>query len=387
MHDCSFLNPKAVSMSTENKRSSSMVLTDWTQLPEELLQVISEKMDNCFDVVHARSVCSLWRSTIPFPSSPSYSLPMFNEVSLENEGLCTLKKIPFFLFRVPTLAPAASADEYFMGGIVQDESEEDHMEELPSPIQYSVKVKIRESEPTLMNMLNCQILSLGHQYRLMNWNPDGLKKPLRTMAFIPINKEGRIEFVLLLNYKGVLWVLTSGAKMKWKRLENVRNGSCWNLVTFRGRFYASFIYGTSVVIDPYSLDVTLLMPSQPLLVTNYLVPYGNDELFLVQRIASHSTYRVSRLDEEAGKWVEVSHLGDRVLFINHPLLGNICCSAKEFPNGCGVIGNSVVVTYEAVGETFFYKSVNNRWILSKEIRGKILSNYPVVAFRVKHASP
>ncbi|CAA7047920.1 unnamed protein product [Microthlaspi erraticum] len=37
---------------------SSWMILDWTQLPEELLQVISENLDNCFDVVHARSVCS-----------------------------------------------------------------------------------------------------------------------------------------------------------------------------------------------------------------------------------------------------------------------------------------------------------------------------------------
>ncbi|KAF3551747.1 hypothetical protein DY000_02006188 [Brassica cretica] len=35
---------------------------DWSLLPEELLHIISKNLDECFDVVHARSVCTLWRS-------------------------------------------------------------------------------------------------------------------------------------------------------------------------------------------------------------------------------------------------------------------------------------------------------------------------------------
>ncbi|CAN6806708.1 unnamed protein product [Brassica oleracea] len=33
---------------------------EWSLLPEELLQIISKNLDDCFDVVHARSVCTLW---------------------------------------------------------------------------------------------------------------------------------------------------------------------------------------------------------------------------------------------------------------------------------------------------------------------------------------
>ncbi|CAA7047921.1 unnamed protein product [Microthlaspi erraticum] len=49
--------------------------------------------------LHARSVCSSWRSAFPLPCSlvrPRYSLPRFNEDTLENEGFCSLKKIPLF---------------------------------------------------------------------------------------------------------------------------------------------------------------------------------------------------------------------------------------------------------------------------------------------------
>ncbi|KAL0670435.1 hypothetical protein Bca4012_033139 [Brassica carinata] len=49
--------------------SSSSMVPDWTQLPEELLHIITGKLEHCFNVIHARSVCTSWRSTFPFPHS------------------------------------------------------------------------------------------------------------------------------------------------------------------------------------------------------------------------------------------------------------------------------------------------------------------------------
>ncbi|KAG7567858.1 F-box domain [Arabidopsis thaliana x Arabidopsis arenosa] len=127
-----------------NKKISS-IMPNWSQLPDELLNLIFKNLeDYCFDVLHARSVCRSWRSTFPFPCCllrPSYSLPTFADFPFVIEDLCTLEKVPLFLFRLR--APAASTallSEYFLGGIGRDESE-DHME-LPSPLQCSVRVKI-----------------------------------------------------------------------------------------------------------------------------------------------------------------------------------------------------------------------------------------------------
>ncbi|XP_048633677.1 F-box/kelch-repeat protein At1g64840 isoform X2 [Brassica napus] len=77
--------------------SSSSMVPDWTQLPEELLHIIKDKLEHCFNVIHARSVCTSWRSTFPFPHSllcPSYSLPAFGDFPYVSKGLCTLEKVP-----------------------------------------------------------------------------------------------------------------------------------------------------------------------------------------------------------------------------------------------------------------------------------------------------
>ncbi|CAA7032993.1 unnamed protein product [Microthlaspi erraticum] len=353
-------------------------MPDWSLLPEDLLHIISTHLENCFDVVHARSVCSSWRSALPLPcilSRLSYSLPSYAEFPYESEDLFTLKKVPWFLFRVRT--PSAFATKYFLGGIGRRDESEDHTE-LPSPLQCSVKIpRSSDSEPTLMNMLDFQILSLGYEYRMFGWRP----RYYRGVAFLPLNKEGGGEdFVVLISCSNGLLVLTS-AEMKWKQLENVPKKTGRGVVTFGGKFYASF-YDEIVVIDPYSLDVTLLMPSlQPLGELHYLVPYGNDELFLVDKCQRPFGLRVSRLDEVAGKWVEVTDLGNRVMFMRD--LENFCCSAKEL----GVSGNLILFTNLISDLTFFYKyevrEEDGLMCWSVTFPGR----YPVVAFRVEQASP
>uniref|UniRef100_A0A1J3I6D5 F-box/kelch-repeat protein n=1 Tax=Noccaea caerulescens TaxID=107243 RepID=A0A1J3I6D5_NOCCA len=381
---------------------------DWSLLPEELLHAISENLDNCFDVVHARSICSSWRSTVPFPSCllrQSYSLPTF---PIEKEGFFTIEKIPMFLFRVRShsaaLAAVASPSEYVLGGIGRRDESDDHITELPRspPLECSVEFKIpgSESDPTLMNMLDCQIFPLGHHYRMIGEEP----KDYRGLAFLPLNKEGGEEgggeFVVLLSYSNVLMALRS-SEMRWMRVTKISKASYSDLVGFRGRFYAVVLDREIVVIDPYSLDVTPLMPSQALRSLKFLVPSGDDdELFLVELIIPPSGVldfgrfkcRVSRLDdeEEDGKWVEVTDLGDRVLFIGH--LGNMCFSAKKLPDGYGLSRNSLLFTNGPGNVSYLYKygvdtgNVEDDlsfWRLSRENRVTFLSTYPVIAFRVE----
>ncbi|KAL1224709.1 F-box/kelch-repeat protein [Cardamine amara subsp. amara] len=377
----------------ENKIASMM--PEWSQLNEELLQLISKHLESCFDVVHARSVCSSWRSSFPFPSGllrPSFSLPAFADFPQESKDLCTFEKVPLFLFRVrPPPVAAVLPSEFFLGGISREKSD-DHIELLPSPLQCSVKVKIARCVPQLVNMLDCQILPLGHQYRMISWDPQDWRRDYEGMAFLPLKEEGGGEFIVLLNYTKFLFVLTS-AEMRWMRLKQISDDSCKGVVTFRGRFYAVFVNGDVFVIDPYSLEATLVMSSHPWASSTYLVSSGNDELFMVEKIIRNEVYyirsdcrlRVSRLDEEAGKWVEVSDLGDRVLFVG--LLGNVSCSAKELPDNCGVSGNSILFS----NEPYFYKygpitgSVEddpNCWTFSRENVVRFLSTFSVVALQL-----
>ncbi|XP_056864233.1 F-box/kelch-repeat protein At1g64840-like [Raphanus sativus] len=362
----------------------TLSVPDWSLLPVELLHIISKKLEDCFNVVHARSVCTSWRSIFLFPSHlsrQSYSLP-----TLDNKGSWSLEKIPLFLFRNRTLAA-----EYFVGGIGRNEPEED----LPSPNQCSVKVEIPGSDPRLMNILDCQILPLRHQYRMIGCNAKGY----RGVAVLPLNKEGGGDFVVLLNCTSGLMVLRNN-EMRWRRFQTLSMHPCDDLVTFRGRFYALFVDGDVFGFDPHFLELYPLVRlklDRKCGWSTSLVPSGDDELFLVELFStrrngdvldlmSRVTLRVCRLDVDAGQWVMVKDVGDRVLVIGD--LGNVSFSAKELPDGCGVSGNSVVFTYGPSNVTCSYRYDDdlNCWRYKREDLVTILGRSPAVALRVERSS-
>ncbi|CAH8363736.1 unnamed protein product [Eruca vesicaria subsp. sativa] len=377
------------------KKNPSMTIPDWTLLPGELLHVISTKLHNCFDVLHARSVCTSWRSSFPFPehrlTRPTHSLPSFAEFPYESDDFCTLEKVPIFLFRAKTRPILPSL--YFIGGVIKDEQNSSQTQSC------SLKVKVHERVLDVANILDFQIFPLGHHYRVIGFDPREPTSAYRGVAVIP--GKGDDDYLLLLNYTKLLYIFRS-AEMKWIGIEEFSDDTFYEVVAFRGMFYASFVTAGVFVLDPYLMEVTPLMPSPPLqhaININNLVKCGDDddELFLVEKfypfpdptIIDFGLFncRVSRLDEKAGKWVAVSDLGGRVLFIGH--FGNVCCLGKELPDGCGLSGNSIVYTSERGRVTFAYKYTRGEgdglgiWRLSREFRVSILSTSPVVALRVE----
>ncbi|CAF2279764.1 unnamed protein product [Brassica napus] len=258
-----------------------------------------------------------------------------------------------------------------------------------------------------MKMNDCQILPLGHQYRMIGCNA----KEYINVVVLPLNQEGGGggDFVVLLNFTKVLLVYRS-TEMRWRRLHTqpFTTATCEELFTFRGKFYAIFISGDFFAFDPHFLGLTTLKPLElPNCGScNDLVQSGDDELFLVETIIPRNddvlsfnrlTLRVCRLDVEAGQWVVVTDIGDRVFIIGE--FGSVSCSAKEFPEGCGVSGNSILklcgsilYTHMPWNETYFYKygvetgreeDDLNCWRFSRENLVTILSTSPVVALRVE----
>nr|VDD13442.1 unnamed protein product [Brassica rapa] len=92
----------------------SSMMPDWSLLPEELLHFISQNVENCFDGVHGRSVCTSWRSNIPFPSCllrTSYSLPTFAQFPVETKAHAPSRR--------SLCAASTSPCEYFLGEMSQ----------------------------------------------------------------------------------------------------------------------------------------------------------------------------------------------------------------------------------------------------------------------------
>ncbi|XWS55136.1 hypothetical protein CRYUN_Cryun10bG0149000 [Craigia yunnanensis] len=80
-------------------------MADWTQLPKELLDLISKHLDASFDVIRFRSVCSTWRSTVISPERHRLA-PLFPVIPDDGGILDTsfgfsLSKRTVFLFGSP----------------------------------------------------------------------------------------------------------------------------------------------------------------------------------------------------------------------------------------------------------------------------------------------
>lgn len=82
---------------------------DWSQLPTELLVLISEKLSNSeLYLIRFRSVCSSWRSSVSNYHRP-YHLPLlkqlppfFNNNNTPNESVFYVMKHNIFLIKSPT---------------------------------------------------------------------------------------------------------------------------------------------------------------------------------------------------------------------------------------------------------------------------------------------
>lgn len=149
--------------------------------------------------------------------------------------------------------------------------------------QCSAKMKIRDFILNLLNIADGQIIPLGYMCRMVGYNPILFSTTYRGVAFLPLNKEkgGGAEFIGLIGYTHHMWVLRS-TEMSWMRLDTTSSADCWDIVTFRGKFYAVFTNGDVFEIDPYTLETTPLRPTEIVecRTVNYLVPYGDDELYL-----------------------------------------------------------------------------------------------------------
>ncbi|MCI21530.1 F-box protein [Trifolium medium] len=73
------------------------VVANWSQLPKDILILISERIDNELDLIRFRSVCSSWRSS-SIPNHHHISLPLKYSLS---DPFCSLSKCNIFLIKPP----------------------------------------------------------------------------------------------------------------------------------------------------------------------------------------------------------------------------------------------------------------------------------------------
>ncbi|CAH8361917.1 unnamed protein product [Eruca vesicaria subsp. sativa] len=321
-------------------------MVDWSLLPKDLLELINGRFETCFEAVHLRSVCSLWRSAIPRRSykqslSVDYLLPIFSDnPRFRGDKNCILKKIPNFLLRYQT---PFGADCLIVGISESIYDKQKLVSSLPG-------FGFTSEYGMVLNTLSSQIIPLDHHY-VIKFNAT------TTIRYITMRRDFS-ERVAFLSEDGGDFTVVAGvldtlmmyrsSEERWIKIEG-QFRSYQDMVSFKGRFYVVDKSGRGrvFVIEP-SLEVSEIrsVTQAHECYWEALVVSGDAELLLVQRFTPrgyhdenmHTWFRLFKLEEgDQRRWVRVSDLEERVVFLG--INRNFCYSAKEIP---GVKGNCVM---------------------------------------------
>jgi hypothetical protein len=302
---------------------------DWSELPKDLLYLISQRTDNEIDFIHFRSVCSTWRSsTIPYHD---HILP-FKVPLLDNKSFSYLLKGSYFLIK-------------------------------PSPHQQQQQEQTLVHRPWMIGIgKNLSGMRIGRRIRKKDWNTqfyfhstdlDFIKLSvhhLRTDYFIDgpffdgygywYPKKVVVVtplIIAILFYGKDHLVLSCCSDERWTEIPDMPS-SIGDICVFKGQLYAVEKYsGKIVTVAPEDLsvqlvakdvfggegDIKFLVESEGQLLladvyASFDVDFDHKDAFKIH---------VFRLDENEKKWVKLPSLGDRILFLGDN--GSFSASASD----------------------------------------------------------
>ncbi|KAK4401348.1 F-box protein SKIP23 [Sesamum angolense] len=311
-------------------------MADWSTLPAELLNLVSQQLPSSTDVLRFRSVCSTWRAAVPPPPTTA-SFPI-----LPNSGISDTSW-GFYLSK-RTIYSLQSPLTNHSSWIIKLERDNPSRMHLLNPLARSQFRPLPNNFPKLFNFFNLRVKELGEEYALqyINFRPTansiGEAGNLYMEKVAVSNNLGNGFVLLTIHVSGKLVVCKSGDK-KWRVIDDLP--SPYDDVILReGRFYAVDNTGRVVLVNSLDFNVSLVANSifggdkkflvdsdgELLLVDMYLSVGPADDLgfnegfefyeefdcFMSERTVK---FKVFRLDENVGKWVELTDLGDRLLFL------------------------------------------------------------------------
>ncbi|XP_042493888.1 F-box protein SKIP23 isoform X2 [Macadamia integrifolia] len=363
-------------------------MTDWSQLPRDVVEVIARRLTTYFDALRFRAVCSSWRSAV---SQSPHRLPCHFPI-VPNEGFVEttcgfyLSKRTIYRLGLPEdrISTCIGSSEASDGWLIKVEEDVPDMMHLLNPLTETQIKPLPSMFPKVLDLSDLRISELGQDYVLqyINYRPfvnsfvDAGSLYMEKVAFFSSNSslsasspaDDNDKFALLtIHVSGKLAMFKSGDE-KWTIIEDQRSPYD-DVICFKGKFYAVDSMGRIVIVEP-SATVTLIASHEShvfggdkkylvesegdlLLVDLYLsMDTGDDSPFenmdidddFYERIESYIVektvrFKVYKLYEGRQNWVELQSLGDRLLF-----LGDNCsfsASACDFP-GCK--GNRIYFT-------------------------------------------
>jgi hypothetical protein len=328
-----------------------MAAPNWSELPCELLNLISQHFDIEIDLIRFRSVCSNWRSS-SIPNHHTNILPFkfplpnypFNFDSIINNNInsfCYLSKRITFLIKPPPQ---------------QQQQDQTLIRPWLIRITQNSSGKIKLFQPLLsynsppisfhylFNFYKLSVVHLGTDFII-----DDADNKLHLYCnymypekVVSVTRHGKKPMILGTSTSSPKPVLFKCGDENWTVIPDMF--TCFgDISVFKGRHYVVNKFGRTIRVGPDDLTVELV--AEPFVGGDIKFLVENEgELLLVDIYESFCfSIEIFRLDVKEKKWVNLStSLGDRVLF-----LGNGCSFSASASDLCVSKGNCVIFIDDA----------------------------------------
>ncbi|KAK2391821.1 hypothetical protein QL285_065243 [Trifolium repens] len=393
-------------------------MADWSKLPKELLQLISEKLNCEFHELRFRSVCSSWRSSssssipknhllnlpsdIPNPIEPttsnfslslspntpfsrslcsswrsSSSIPKTHLLSLPSklpypsESNNNTPTYPISKRTIFLINPPPNQQQTLNPWLIKIGLDSRGFTTLWNPLSRDNQLRLRFQLPHQFDFSELSLFKLGHEFVIGDFSSGYSRESRSTYNSIFMKKVVayntlHCSVLLTIHISGKLAIFRNDAE-QWMVMPEMPPNPYTDVCVFNGRPIAVDRTGLTGVVGPdFSLDLVaeavfgggrkLLVESdgELLLVDKYSHRIGqfrhqeqsgagqSDLCTFTKRVYKVGVERavrfdVFRLDENDKKWVKLTNLGDRVLF-----LGKDCAFSAKASDLCMENGNCVI---------------------------------------------
>ncbi|KAG7556288.1 hypothetical protein ISN44_As11g023370 [Arabidopsis suecica] len=300
---------------------------NWSELPLEIILMISVRIDNPFDLIHYRSVCSSWRSSslLTFRPVPSLRCPVPPDAGGDD---CYISRSRVYLIKSLSSVPF----QFWLFKLLEEENGE-----LALHILFSTRTSSVWgcSYPSLsLDLLNSQVVELAQEHVACytSWcdlfDDDFANKEGKNIGFMQLDAENK-EFMIMrrISIQG-LGMYRSFDKC-WTEIEIEPDRFLEAVASYNGLFYAIDSTGVMIVVKP-SLEVNSFQRSRPCdktrkrwlakleekLLLVEICTESQKEYLTPKLLAEKGWFEISELDEKRNDWIQLEDVGGHVLFLD-----------------------------------------------------------------------
>ncbi|KAG2319501.1 hypothetical protein Bca4012_054262 [Brassica carinata] len=237
-------------------------MSGWSELPPEIIHMISLRIDNPFDLIHFRSVCSWWRSCTlqTFRPIPSLRCPLPPDAGGCGDDCHILRS------RVYLVTSLSHDPPRFW--LFKLQEEENGALALQSLLNRRTSSQRGVSYPSLLiDLLNSQVIELVQEhvacytYWCDLFDGPGSSKCEQPIGFMRLDGENK-EFMALgrLSFQGL--GMYRSFEDRWTEIETTSGPFPDGIASFNGQFYVIDTAGVTKVIKP-TLELSSFRRSRP----------------------------------------------------------------------------------------------------------------------------